>query len=548
MKKHLKICICCLLVILLLLAGCIAEGSEVLIRDDGSGTVEVKVGFTREALGVMKEAFGDIDWTSMIDSSNGTVDAEPIDSSISEIVTTVDSNSLSSSLTEGLDEFSMGGKMYYGIVTEMDFSSPEELVEILCPSVDMSAVEEDEDSSSYGDGEYSNAISGSDVLGYYTFGYIRFEKQGNGSFLLVITYDPDVSSMDSVTGIESGDISTGISSDMMESLSEGTVVQLTFTFPYTVKQLSGYTNGVTRAGNSLYLDYMKLAENGEQTYVFGTGEATWDGREVDPPIYYYDVPETPEPEETTEPEESPDPQESNIVGPMMSLAPIPSEEPSESPEVSPSPEPSKDPQVTTDLTLLDIAQYPIFRTTSSSPKSFPDVKSGAWYYAAVREASALGLVHGDTSRYFRPNDEVTVEEFATMLCNAFNFRTGADDNGWWAYWAMRNCLAKNWISVKGLPKAGTYSVPISREEAVTAMEKAFEEYVNTSIVILNMPSIPDSSTIDSSYYPWILNAYVTGITSGSDSAGTFYPQRSLSRAEACQLFLNMASKAKEICS
>ena len=48
-------------------------------------------------------------------------------------------------------------------------------------------------------------------------------------------------------------------------------------------------------------------------------------------------------------------------------------------------------------------------------KSFDDVKSGAYYYAAVRWASSVGVVSGGSDGTFRPTDDVTREELASML-------------------------------------------------------------------------------------------------------------------------------------
>ena len=53
----------------------------------------------------------------------------------------------------------------------------------------------------------------------------------------------------------------------------------------------------------------------------------------------------------------------------------------------------------------------------SGAKSFPDVKGGAYYYAAVRWASGAGVVNGNSDGTFRPNDNVTREQLAVMLSN-----------------------------------------------------------------------------------------------------------------------------------
>nr|WP_306812813.1 S-layer homology domain-containing protein [Paenibacillus soyae] len=52
-------------------------------------------------------------------------------------------------------------------------------------------------------------------------------------------------------------------------------------------------------------------------------------------------------------------------------------------------------------------------TVSAAP--FDDVKSGAWYYAEVSEAKQLGLLEFEPGSSFKPNQQLTREEMASML-------------------------------------------------------------------------------------------------------------------------------------
>ena len=49
--------------------------------------------------------------------------------------------------------------------------------------------------------------------------------------------------------------------------------------------------------------------------------------------------------------------------------------------------------------------------------SFADVKSGAYYYASVRWAASVGVVHGYANGTFGPDDYVTRQQLAVMLAN-----------------------------------------------------------------------------------------------------------------------------------
>ena len=58
---------------------------------------------------------------------------------------------------------------------------------------------------------------------------------------------------------------------------------------------------------------------------------------------------------------------------------------------------------------------------------FTDVPSGEWYYDAVSWAADKGIVAGFEDNTFRPNQNVTREELATML-RAFTAYSNADTN------------------------------------------------------------------------------------------------------------------------
>ncbi len=64
------------------------------------------------------------------------------------------------------------------------------------------------------------------------------------------------------------------------------------------------------------------------------------------------------------------------------------------------------------IILWNLARKP---AAGSGAKDFSDVKKGAYYYSAVRWASSVGVVSGGSDGTFRPTDDVTREELASML-------------------------------------------------------------------------------------------------------------------------------------
>lgn len=53
---------------------------------------------------------------------------------------------------------------------------------------------------------------------------------------------------------------------------------------------------------------------------------------------------------------------------------------------------------------------------------FTDVQPGQWYYATVGRAYAAGLVRGMSATLFAPDDLITREQMAAMICNALGYK------------------------------------------------------------------------------------------------------------------------------
>ena len=60
---------------------------------------------------------------------------------------------------------------------------------------------------------------------------------------------------------------------------------------------------------------------------------------------------------------------------------------------------------------------------------FSDVQSGDWYAADVAAINQAGIMTGDETGKFRPNDEITREEMAKVLVNAYQIKTGETVTG-----------------------------------------------------------------------------------------------------------------------
>ncbi|MDO4618167.1 MAG: S-layer homology domain-containing protein [Clostridia bacterium] len=178
----------------------------------------------------------------------------------------------------------------------------------------------------------------------------------------------------------------------------------------------------------------------------------------------------------------------------------------------------------------------IFTDNVPKPIVFDDVKEGAWYYNAVITMAKNGIVKGVGDNKFAPNQTLSYAEFCQVLAGYKGLTTGAN-NGYWAYKAIETCVNNGYIKSLGDINNANYSVEIPREAAVSAMVKASGRKPAGEF---NASSIPDYSTITAEYRDDIVTAYNLGITTGVDLNHTFAPQKSLTRAEICQLFMTLS--------
>ena len=187
----------------------------------------------------------------------------------------------------------------------------------------------------------------------------------------------------------------------------------------------------------------------------------------------------------------------------------------------------------------DHPQYGTFVfTTAKSVPTFADVAADKWYAPAVRVLALGGMVNGVGSGRFAPENTLTVAQFCQMVARAGGKEIGADASGYWAAKAITACVADGYVKDRGAVTPANYEVPITREEAIAAMT-LLTDAIPTEETETAKTSIPDYAQISADYQELIACAYSNGITSGTDAKGTFKPKGELTRAEICQLFLNV---------
>ena len=196
-----------------LLSGCMYESIGAKIAEDGSGTMTMTVGYTEAAIEAMKENGAD------------TTDIE------------------------ALDKLEKDGVTYYVTTAEKTFASLEELNTLLNnPSADA----DDEDADMMQQAESMSNTT------------ITIEKDEDGCFITTIKIKATDDEEDADTAADQADMSD----EDLEKLTAGLVIEMSFEFPYDVKQTAGPATGVKIDGKTLILDCVALGEDAEEETVW----------------------------------------------------------------------------------------------------------------------------------------------------------------------------------------------------------------------------------------------------------------------------------------
>lgn len=196
-----------------------------------------------------------------------------------------------------------------------------------------------------------------------------------------------------------------------------------------------------------------------------------------------------------------------------------------------------------ETTSEDSAPFVLLRVYEGQ---FADVKDGDWFAPSVVSAYEYGVLNGRGESSFAPSGNVTIAELLTIAARLRAiYTTGSDaviptakeNEAWYApyvsYLKSQNLLDNSF--------EGFYLLPASRAQmaGIFAFAVPEEWYTepNASLVTSAYSSrdyIADV-TDKTPYRSEILLMYRRGLLSGMDAKGSFYPDRSVSRAEIAAL-------------
>lgn len=190
-------------------------------------------------------------------------------------------------------------------------------------------------------------------------------------------------------------------------------------------------------------------------------------------------------------------------------------------------------------TMADGAAFQPVRSYTDG--MFCDVAAEDWYAQSVKLVYELGLMDGADSA-FHVESPLTLTEIITAAARLHRiYTTGTDDfkpgRVWYDVY-VRYCLENGIIDSRfGCKKIAT------RAQVVDILSRALPAEALRAQNQVTDDVIPDVG-MDAPYAHSIYTMYRAGIVGGSDKKGTFYPDESVSRAEAAALLARMVDPAE----
>jgi len=179
-----------------------------------------------------------------------------------------------------------------------------------------------------------------------------------------------------------------------------------------------------------------------------------------------------------------------------------------------------------------------FEAYRSYQDRFSDVSRNAWYYDGIRGVYEYGIMDGKSADRFDPSGSLTIAEaikLASGLHKGYYSGTMDFESGSPWYSPYVDYALGNGIIAEPYKN---YNVAATRSDFATIIAGALPDEAVTPINRVDNGTIPDVYE-HYSYGSAVYTLYRAGVLTGSDDIGTFYPGRTLSRAEAATIVMRL---------
>lgn len=181
---------------------------------------------------------------------------------------------------------------------------------------------------------------------------------------------------------------------------------------------------------------------------------------------------------------------------------------------------------------------------NQKPKALPfgDLQDVPWAVESITQLFSKGVINGIGEGVFLPNESIKREEFAKILCIAFEIKGSNGSNGYFddvssGAWYYEYTSALKSAGISNGTGGGKFGVGlnITRADAATMIVKAISADKLPSKVNI---SFTDIDEIPSYAFEAVDKLAKSGIVSGKGE-GAFYPLDSITRAEASKIIYSV---------
>ncbi len=204
------------------------------------------------------------------------------------------------------------------------------------------------------------------------------------------------------------------------------------------------------------------------------------------------------------------------------------------------------------LTLVLALCIPTF-AESQTETIFTDISSDHYAFEAIKTMKAYGIISGYPDGTFRPQNTVSRVEFAVMMVKALKLDVDHRDKSSFTdmngnEWAVPYVeAAKEYLTGYKSSSGYTFkpSSPSVREDMAVALIRALGKDTSSDSIL---SQYADQSDISSNLRYYVASAIQNNLMTGetTNNLKYFRPQRSLTRAEAASLLMNVIREEKII--
>ena len=182
----------------------------------------------------------------------------------------------------------------------------------------------------------------------------------------------------------------------------------------------------------------------------------------------------------------------------------------------------------------------LFTVAIASSAGFSDVAPETWYYNSVQYAADNGIVSGRGGGIFDPVGTLSVAEAVKLAVGVYHSKHPAEHK-----YLYDECADAQWYDLY-FDWALEYGIiaqrPKNPNDSITRAQ--FAQYIYSAAGDLSTRNrLADGDIRDVAVSgedaAAIYSLYRAGVLTGSDSYGRFFPERTLTRAEACEIIMRV---------